>query len=208
MKRDWLMHELIDFEIQVADMFKSGWLRCPIHLSGGNEIELIEIFSMIEDKDYVFATHRNHYHYLLKGGNPEALIDEMRGLKSGVCSGNARSMNVCDPEIRFYTSAIVSGNCAIAAGVALGIKRAGGSEKVYCFLGDGAEDSGHYMEAVRFAAGRDLPIVFIVEDNNYSTDSTKDDRWENSKAICVKKIQRYEYERVYPHVGIGEHVTF
>lgn len=211
--------QLIDFETNLAKAFEEGKINCPLHLCGGNERELINIFKYIKQDDYVFSGHRSHYHYLLKGGDANRLIDEIYGYPTGVCKGKARSMNICDPSIKFYTSAIVAGICSIATGVALAIKHDFGGDteeaqktrpKVWCFIGDGAEDSGYFIEAVRFANARNLPITFIIEDNDYSIDSTKAQRWHNHVAIESdnNRIIRYHYTRRYPHVGIGKFITF
>ena len=208
MKTKWTKKGLEDFERRVINLFESGYARCPIHLSGGNEDELITLFQSIKSNDYIFSTHRNHYHYLLKGGDAEALISEIKGSALGLCKGCGRSMNVYDPKINFYSSAIVGGNCAMAIGVGLALKKKKAKSHVWCFVGDGATDGGHFMEAVRFGHTRHLPVTFVVEDNDKSVDSSAKDRWHNPMPINASNIIRYEYTRVYPHVGIGRHVTF
>ena len=208
MKTKWTVEKLQKFEEDLKKLFLEGKIRAPLHLSGGNEEELISIFRDIKPKDYVFSTHRNHYHYLLKGGHENSLFAEIIGDESGICKGNSRSMNTIDPSIRFYSSAVVAGNCAMAVGVALALKKVSSKNKVWCFVGDGAEDSGHFMEAVRFGLSRALPLTFVVEDNDFSTDSTKVDRWHNYQGVRANNVMRYEYQRRYPHVGVGKHVTF
>ncbi len=206
--KKWTAESLKEFEKKVIHLFEMGKARCPIHLCGGNEEQLLALFDNIKAKDYVFSTHRNHYHYLLKGGSQRKLLDEIIGLPTGVCKGEGRSMNVYDPSINFYTSAIVGGSCAIAVGVALSLRKRRVHSHVWCFIGDGAEDQGHFTEAARFAHCRRLPITFIIEDNNRSVDSTRADRWKNFAGINFPNILRYSYERIYPHVGIGKFVTF
>lgn len=203
---------LVAFESFLCEEFKKGRINCPLHLNGGNEEQLLSIFEEVLPWDYVFSTHRNHYHYLLKGGNHQALVDEIFGLTSGINGGYARSMNIIDPSINFYSTAIVGGNCALSIGIGLSIKKKfkgkDSHPRVWVFVGDGAEDSGHFVEAVRFANSRGLPITFVIEDNDFSIESSKKDRWHNHKPIKGSNIIRYEYNRVYPHVGIGEWVSF
>lgn len=191
--------ELIDFEKEIAKLWEDAEIPYPVHFSGGNEDELIEIFKNIRKEDYVLSTHRSHYHYLLKGGNKEKL-------KKMILEGN--SMHVYDKELNFFTSAIVAGCPAIAAGIALGIKKKGEDRKVYCFVGDGAEESGHFYEAVRYADGWDLPCTFIIEDNNLSVETPKCERYCKSEINWPKKVVRYEYKRTYPHVGTDKWIDF
>ena len=195
---------LKSFEEIICAEFRKGNINCPIHLSGGNEDQLIEIFKKIEKDDWVFSTHRNHYHYLLKGGNPEVLLAEIKGQKEGCFGGIGRSMNVCDKDLRFYATSIIGGFCATACGVALGIKLRGEKEKVWCFVGDGTEDGGVFYESVRYAWSKELPITFVIEDNGMAVESTKTDRWGKYQPIAFDNIIRYEYERTQPHCGVGE----
>lgn len=122
-------------------------------------------------------------------------------------------MHIYDKDLRFYTSAIVGGGCAIAAGLGLSIKKnfPDVSKKrpmVWCFLGDGAEDSGHFVEALRFVTSRQLPVTFVIEDNDFAVDSTKKDRWHLFSPITGNNVVRYNYHRVFPHVGIGKNISF
>ena len=208
----WTAEKLIAFEEKVASDFKAGKINCPCHLSGGNEEELLGIFDLIKKEDYVLSTHRNHYHYLLKGGDPLKLMNELYGKPTGVCKGKGRSMHIYDKSINFYTSGIVSGMCGVASGIGLAIKNTFKGKKrrphVWCFVGDGAEDSGHFIESVRFCSSRALPVTFIIEDNDFAVDSTREMRWHNHQPIQASNIIRYDYFRQYPHVGCGEHVSF
>ena len=207
-KKIWTKDDLVEYEQGISELFEAGFINAPVHLSGGNEDQLISIFSNIKTRDFVFSTHRNHYHYLLKGGDPEALAREIQGFYNGLCKGQGRSMNVYDTSINFYTSAIVGGNCAIAVGVALSLKKKKRKAHVWCFLGDGAEDSGHFMESARFALARRLPVTFVIEDNDLSVYSTKADRWKGNSVFNAPNVLRYRYERTRPHVGTGKWVTF
>ena len=202
--------DLITFEDTVKDMWEKGILKVPVHLSDGNEEQLIEIFKDIAPWDYVFSTHRNHYHYLLHGGDYVALLWEIMGYPGGICGGNSGSMHTIDPKCKFYSSGIVAGMVAIACGVALGIKRNKGKEQVWCFVGDGACDSGHTWEAWRYAVGHDLPITYVVEDNNRSVCAPRQARWgaADGELRDMPKMRYYTYKAKYPHVGSGKYVNF
>jgi pyruvate dehydrogenase E1 component alpha subunit len=189
--------ELVAFESRIKELFAQGELPFLIHLSGGNEAQLIDIFREIKPADWVLASHRNHYHYLLKGGSPERLEADIR---------RGKSMFVFDKKINFVTSAILGGACGIAAGIGLSIAEAGGPEKVWCFLGDGAFDNGHAFEAIMFVEARRLPCTFIIEDNDRSVDTDKTERsgpaWK-FPFDSFRCVRRYEYTPTYPHGGAG-----
>lgn len=185
---------LINFENEIINLYKDCKLPFLFHLSGGNEDQLIKIFSNINEGDYIISNHRNHYHALLAGIPPEEL-------KQKIIDG--KSMFVFDRKRNFFTSAIIGGTPAIAAGIALALKRKGSSQKVWCFVGDGTEDSGHLFEAARYVEGFELPCTFIVEDNNRSVSTSKNQRWGKSvNPIFPPCVQKYNYEITYPHARI------
>jgi len=186
--------DLIKFEKRIVDLFEKAKIPHPIHLSGGNEKQLINIFRKINSGDYVFSTHRNHYHYLLAGGSQD---DLERMILEG------RSMHIMDRRINFFASAIVAGTPAIATGVALALKRQVSSKKVWCFVGDGAEDEGHFYEAVRYVDGNKLPCTFVLEDNDRSVETPKSKRHGSSEIKWPGCVIRYEYTPTYLHVGTG-----
>jgi len=197
--------ELIQFESDIAELFKAKKLKCPIHLSGGNEQQLIDIFKGIASWDYVFSTHRNHYHYLLHTRDKE-------GLEAKILAGD--SMHTCSLKHNFYSSSIVAGCVAIACGVALALKMKGSHQKVWCFVGDGATDEGWFLETVRYSYANRLPINYVIEDNNRSVCSTTEERWNGNtyiKQLCQAFYPitiYYNYTCKQSHAGCGEWVTF
>jgi len=194
-----LERELIGFETEIARLWEAAKIPYPVHLSGGNERQLFKIFTNITSKDYVLSTHRGHYHYLLAGGSPDRLMEMiMRG----------DSMHLFDKSVNFMTSSIVAGMPAIAAGLALAIKKRGDPEKVWCFIGDGAEEEGHFYEAVRYVDGWNLPCKFVIEDNDRSVETPKDKRYGHSQITWPSSVIRYHYTPTYPHVGTGRFVNF
>jgi pyruvate dehydrogenase E1 component alpha subunit len=203
---------LIAFETRIRDHFAAGALPCLIHLSGGNETQLLDIFSRIRPQDWVFSTHRNHYHALLKGIPADHLESEILA---------GRSMFIYSRDHNFLTSSILAGTCCIAAGVAWDIAQLGdaddaadGHPHVYCFLGDGAEEEGHYYEAALFAEANALPITFIIEDNARQVDTPKSERRGQDRSDYYTNgthepldhftcVDRYYYTPTYPHGGAG-----
>lgn len=194
-----LKEKLTAFECEIKALWESGELPCLTHLAGGNEEQLIEIFRKLNVGDWVFSTHRNHMHALLAG-------IPANELKREILAGN--SMFTFSKERNFYSSAILAGCCGIAAGMAFALKRANSANKVICFLGDGAEEQGHFYEAALFVEANDLPCKFIVEDNMIQVETPKKERrGTRYSANCpldhFNCVERYHYTPTYPHAGSG-----
>jgi pyruvate dehydrogenase E1 component alpha subunit len=187
---------LIAFENRVKDAWEEGNLPSLVHLCGGNEQQLLDIFSDIRPQDWIFVSHRAHYHCLLKGMPEDTLMENIRA---------DRSMFNYSRELRIYQSAILAGNCGIAVGTAMAIKERGEDAHVHCFLGDGAEENGHFYEAVMFASGHDLPITFHIEDNAMQVDTAKLLRRGMTRGLLdgEPSVRRYRYEPRWPHAGSG-----
>ena len=194
----WDKHGLIGFEQKIVDYYESGKIRGPVHLSNGNEEQLIEIGKRISHNDWVFSTWRSHYHALIKGIPSEWLEKEILA---------GRSITICDISQKFYSSAIVGGTLSIALGVAMGIKRDIGNEKVWVFLGDMNFESGIFYEIHKYARNFDLPIYFIVEDNGISTYTPTESTW-NKKRDIPDDVIYYTYKSKFPHYGTGKWVAF
>ena len=144
--------DLIDFEKRVQDVYESGKIKAPVHLSGNNEDQLIKIFKKIHKDDWVFSSWRNHYHALLHGFDPEKLFNLIV---------EGRSMGINSLEDRFYSSSIVGGSLPIALGVAQSIKLKKETSKVWCFIGDMTFETGTFHECYKYARNFDLPIEFL-----------------------------------------------
>jgi pyruvate dehydrogenase E1 component alpha subunit len=192
MRKKWTSEELISFEDRIGELYLDNKLPFLFHLSGGNENQLIDIFENIKEGDYVISNHRSHYHALLHGIPPETVEDRIL---------NGRSMFIYDRERNFFCSAIIGGTPAIAAGIAWALKRKGSSQRVWCFIGDGTEDSGHTYEAVRYVDGFDLPCTFVIENNDRSVESTNEERWGKTADYQWNSpsVIKYHYDITYPH---------
>jgi TPP-dependent pyruvate/acetoin dehydrogenase alpha subunit len=189
--------QLRAFEKRVAEAFENKKIKGPMHLSGGNEDQLIDIFKDIHPEDWIFTSYRQHYHALLHGVPEDKLFD-------AICEGH--SMTLQFPEHRLFSSAIVGGHLSIAVGVAMARKRRGCHRKVWCFLGDMASTIGAYHEASRYAARWFLPITFVIEDNGLSCNTPTEKVW--GEAGILPQVRKYKYERQHPHVGIDKWVQF
>lgn len=194
--------DLIDFETEIKQLWEAGQLPSLVHLCGGNEGQLINIFREIKPGDWVFSTHRTHYHAFLIGISPEELKEKIK---------NGDSMFIYSLKHRFLCSAVLSGCTGIAAGVAWAIKNIksenpnDAKRRVWCFIGDGGEEEGHFYEAAMFVESNNLPCTFIIEDNNRSVDTSRDSRRGKANGLehLFKCVRRYHYKPTYPHAGSG-----
>jgi pyruvate dehydrogenase E1 component alpha subunit len=194
--------QLVAFETDIANCFNNAMIKAPIHLYDGNEEQMIDIFKCVEPKDWVFCSWRSHYQCLLKGVPQEQL-------KKDILAG--KSITLCYPEYNIYSSAIVTGNIPIATGAALDIKRKGGTNHVWCFVGDMTSETGTFFENWKYAVNHDLPITFVIENNGKSVCTETSKVWNSNELYFAKetrKIIYYEYQTKYPHAGAGQRIQF
>ena len=194
---------LIEFENDIAETFNEGKIRSPIHLYSNNEEFLIKFFKRIKKNDWVFCSWRSHYQALLKGVPEKILLKEII---------EGKSISLCFPKYRFYSSAIVGGILPISLGVAKAQKLKKTNSKVYCFMGDMTSETGIAHETIKYAINFKLPIHFIIEDNNLSVCTNTRKTWALKKLtfenINNKYITYYKYKNKYPHAGAGIRVQF
>ena len=193
--------DLIDFEHRVASAFNAATIRAPIHLHGGNEDSLIQIFKKIRSQDWIFSSWRSHYHCLLKGVPAEVLFQD-------IIAG--KSITLIYPDYKIYTSAIVGGIVPIALGAALASKRLLLDEHIYLFMGEMTSETGVAHEAHKYATAHDLPITFVIEDNGKSVCTDTYAAW-GLKDLTLQgqpKVHTYKYELPWPHAGAGVRVQF
>jgi TPP-dependent pyruvate/acetoin dehydrogenase alpha subunit len=195
--------DLIKFEEKIADLFNQKKIKAPIHLYYGNEKQIINIFKKIKKEDWIFCSWRSHYQCLLKK------IPEKKIVKN-ILNGNSIAM--CFPEYKILSSAIVGGTLPIALGVALAKKLKGNKSKVFCFIGDMTSETGIAHECIKYAINFNLPIKFIIEDNNLSVCTNTRKTWGQKKLTYEKnknkKIHCYKYKNKYPHAGSGKRIEF
>lgn len=190
--------DLIDFENEIKDLYEKKHIKAPIHLSGNNEDQLIDIFKKVKANDWVFSTWRNHYHALLKG-IPKSL------LKEKILKG--KSMSIISKKHKFYSSAIVGGCLPIALGIGISIKKKKLKNKIWIFVGDMTFETGVFHECYKYAKNFKLPINFVVEDNGLSTNTPTLSAWKR-KTKPYKDVTYYKYKRKFPHHGTGNWVLF
>ena len=204
MKARWILDkdDLIRFEQDIANEFNAGRIRAPVHLYHGNEEALIALFAEVRARDWVLCSWRSHYQCLLKGVPPAVL-------KESIMAG--RSISLCFPEYRIFSSAIVSGVLPIAVGIGLSIDRADGDERVYCFVGDMTAETGAFAECYRYVQNFGLPVTFVIEDNGLSICSDTLAVWNAERPSYEEDgphLRRYRYVNKWPHAGAGRRVKF
>ncbi len=156
-------------EKEISKRYKEEKIRCPIHLSIGQEAVSAAFSQIVKKNDFAVSTHRGHAHYLAKGGSLKKLIAELYGKKSGCSRGRGGSMNLVDLNCNFMgTSAIVANS--IPTGVGLGLTSVFKKKKniSYIFLGDAASEEGVFYESINFSAVKKIPVIYICENNLYS----------------------------------------
>ena len=175
LKKDQLFHIfekayfIRSVEECIAKNYSKSLMRCPTHLSIGQEL-VPSILSLFHDNnDLAVSTHRAHGHYLGKGGSLEKLFDELHGLNSGCSAGNGGSMHLIDESVGFYGSTAIVGNTIpVGVGIANSFSIERKKNLVYIFLGDAATEEGVFYESLHYASLNNLPCIFIVENNNFS----------------------------------------
>ena len=145
--------DLINFEEEIANSFNQAKIKAPVHLYYGNEDNIINTFSKIRKKDWVFCSWRSHYQCLLKGVPKKEISEQIF---------DGKSISLCFPKYNIYSSAIVGGIIPIALGVAMAIKIRKQNSKVYCFVGDMTSETGIMHEAYKYASNFNLLIKFII----------------------------------------------
>jgi pyruvate dehydrogenase E1 component alpha subunit len=164
-------------EDAIVENYPREEMRCPVHLSVGQEAASVGAMAALRRTDQVVSTHRGHGHYIAKGGKLDAMLAEMFGKATGCSGGRGGSMNLTDLAAGvLLTVPIVGGSIPIGVGAALAARQRGEDHVVMVCLGDAAVEEGVFHEAANFAALRRLPVVFLCENNLYSVYTALHDR--------------------------------
>ena len=158
------------FEERVAELLLLKEIKCPTHLYTGQEAVAAGVCAHLGKDDYVFSTHRSHGHYIAKGGDMKALMAELYGRATGCSKGKGGSMHLASPDVGLPGSvAIVAGTIPLAVGAALAFSMQEQDTVSVTFFGDGAVNEGVFYESLNFASLKKLPVIFVCENNLYST---------------------------------------
>jgi TPP-dependent pyruvate/acetoin dehydrogenase alpha subunit len=157
-------------EERLAELVRDGEVKCPCHLSVGQEAIAVGIAQHLNSSDRAFGNHRSHSHFLAMGGDMESLFAEVFGKETGCSKGRGGSMHIYAGEVGFHGSVpIVAGTIPVAVGAALSAKLSGSDAIGIAFFGDGACEEGIVHESLNFASIMKLPMLFVVENNLYSS---------------------------------------
>lgn len=198
-KKFFDVQKIVDFERKIFDLYNKGKIKYPIHLTKGNENQLVEIFKYINSNDWVFTSWRNHAHALLHG------ISEKK-LKQQIMSG--KSMYISSKKNNFFCSSIAGGIIPIALGSALALKKRGSKQKVWLFIGDMTSTMGVFYEAYNYSRNFNLPLEIVIEDNGQSVYTNTKKTWNMKKLKFPKDVFYYKFKLGYPHHGTGQWVSF
>jgi acetoin:2,6-dichlorophenolindophenol oxidoreductase subunit alpha len=169
----WMYRQMVrirEFEERVKRTFVEhpGVIRGHTHLADGAEASIVGALSTRRQEDPVMPSYRCHGYPLVLGSSPGKIMAEIYGRKEGLCKGFGGSMHLADPNHHFPgTSAIIGQGIAHATGVALTAQVKDTGQVVYCFFGDGSSKQGAFFESLNLAAIWKLPIVYVLENNEY-----------------------------------------
>lgn len=154
----------------IGEQVASGVVRCPCHLAIGQEAAAVGVASTLRHTDRVFGTHRSHGHFLAQGGGIYGLLAEILGKATGCSNGMGGSMHLIATDVGFVGSVpIVGATVPMAVGAALAAKRDGRGDVAVAYFGDGAMEEGVVHESMNFASRFQLPTLFVVENNLFSS---------------------------------------
>lgn len=156
-------------EEKIAALYPEQEMRCPVHLCIGQEAVSVGVCSALQRDDHVMSNHRSHGHYLTKGGDLKAMMAELYGKATGCTQGKGGSMHLMDLSVGFLGAApIVASTIPLAVGVAMGSVLQGENRVTAAFFGEAATEEGVFHESANFATLKQLPVVFVCENNLYS----------------------------------------
>lgn len=181
-----LMLKIRLVEERIAEIYPSDKIQSPVHLCIGQEAVSAGVCQAMERRDRIYGTYRNHGLFLAKGGEMKRLFAELYGRDTGCARGKGGSMHMVAPEAGLMgCSAVVTSTIPVATGDALASSMRGRPYVVVAFFGDGAVDEGVFFESANFAVLKNLPIVYVCENNNYAVHSRVSDRHKQTELFRI-----------------------
>jgi pyruvate dehydrogenase E1 component alpha subunit len=188
--RERLLREMVRIrrvEETLAELYPSGEMRTPTHFSIGQEAVAVGVCGTLRRDDVVYSGHRCHAHYLAKGGDLRGMVAELYGRETGCARGRGGSVHLNDPEAGVIaSSAILGQTMAVAVGTALAFTMDGRDQVAVTFFGDGTVEEGIFHETLNFAVMRRAPVLFVCENNGFSTHTRLEVRQPASVSIHAR----------------------
>jgi TPP-dependent pyruvate/acetoin dehydrogenase alpha subunit len=176
----------------LAESFKNKKKSSFLHLSIGQEASAAGVCLALNKNDLVFGNHRSHGHYLAKGGDFQKMIFEIFGDKRGCCKGLGGSMHMLDRKVGFVgTTPLLGSVPAIVSGMSMSLKLKGKKNIAIGFVGDGSAEEGGFYETINIACLHKLPLLIVIEDNNYSVEIPK----------LLRKSKNYSHKKIVEGIG-------
>ena len=161
------------FETRCVQLYRQGFIRGYFHPYLGEEAIAVGVCAALEPQDYLTSTHRGHGHCIARGADLRRMTAEITGKQTGYCKGRGGSMHIADvSKGNLGANGIVGGSTAIGVGAALSAKLQGRDSVCVVFTSDGGVMNGSFGESLNLAAAWDLPVVFVVENNQYAVSTT------------------------------------
>ncbi len=167
------MRRIREFENAAADLWHDAEIHGELHLSNGHEAVAAGIGAHLHDEDAVAGTHRAHNAAIAKGVDLGPMLAEILGRETGLSRGKGGHMHLFDPETNFGCSGIIGAGLPLSLGPALAADFRGTDAVSVAFLGEGAANQGSFHESLNLASAWDLPVVFVIEDDNWAVSMTK-----------------------------------
>ena len=192
-----VMFKIRKAEEKIVEVYaRDQKMRTPTHLSIGQEAVAAALSLALLKNDQIFTGHRCHAAYLAKGGDYNGFFAELCGRATGVSGGRAGSAHLTDPSAGIYSSPILGATIPVAVGAALSFQMDGKKEIAAAIFGDATVEEGVFAESVNFAVTKKLPVLFLCENNLYSTHSPLSVRQPPSPIFERVRFQEFPTEQV------------
>ncbi|GFH41787.1 acetoin:2,6-dichlorophenolindophenol oxidoreductase subunit alpha [Lactococcus hodotermopsidis] len=202
------MMTIRNFENIIDDSNRAGHLHGTTHLYNGEEAIATAVCDLLREQDLILSTHRNHGHAIAKGTATYAMFAEIFGKVTGTNGGHGGSMHISDRSVgNIGGNGIVGGNYPVALGLAKALKMDNSDNIVVCFSGDGSTNEGTFHESLNLASIWQLPIIFVVENNQYAMSSDSSVMIAGSISERAKNYQMSTY-KVDGQDVFAVHATF
>jgi len=180
------IYKIRKIETKISNQYKEQEMRCPVHLSIGQEAVAAGVCQALRKEDKILSSHRSHAHYIAKGGNIKSMIAELYGKETGCAKGLGGSMHLQDKKAGVVAAVPIVGS-TIPIGVGVALKSISNINKkkyiTVIFFGEGATEEGIFHESINFAVVNNLPVLFVCENNFFSVYTPLKDRQSKNRNI-------------------------